>query len=136
MGALDRVQQVHAAMQAPPAPATALHELPAFQPGILFAGRDMTTSDRAIDLEAEELQPVLEASEREVTALPREAAAALEAVTQTPKGDRIEAENDQVPLGNQDALDLAQDLMGITAEFENVGQDDKVGAERGKGQGS
>jgi hypothetical protein len=61
MHALDRAQQVDAAGKGPPAIAGGFDEMPALQPAFMGAGRRVTAEAAALDLEAQQLQPVLEA---------------------------------------------------------------------------
>jgi len=58
---------------------------------------------------------------------------ARQALTRAPQRDRIESGDHQLSIGDQDALDLAQDLVRVIVEFENMRHDhqiDTVGCKR------
>src|SRR6185369_2464123 len=91
---LDRPQQIDTAEKIPPAFAGGLDEMRAVQPSRLLERGGVTTQGAAVDFETEQLQPVLEAGQREVTAVPWEITGAIDPVFQAPQRERIEADDD------------------------------------------
>ena len=73
--ALDGAQHVYAASKAPPAVAGQFHEAAAGKSVFLAKGRGITAETAAIDLEPQQLQPVLEPQHRQVATVPGKMAA-------------------------------------------------------------
>src|SRR2546429_5426989 len=59
---------------------------------------------------------------------------ASERARRTPQRQGIESGNDDAALGHQHALGLAQDRVGLSAEFQHVRQSQQVDALRREGQ--
>ncbi|KAF4516695.1 hypothetical protein B566_EDAN003445 [Ephemera danica] len=97
----------------------------------LMARRRREAAEAAtVDLETEQFQPVLEAGRRQVTAIPGKIAATPDSGVEAPEGVGVEAGHQELALGDEDALDLAQNLVRVRLKFENMRQDDeRPGAE-------
>lgn len=133
--AFDGAKKVHSTGKTPPAVAGRFHEMPVLEPAFLMARRSVAAKIAAINLETEQLQPVLEAQNRDIVPIHRELVRASgKAFSQTPQRERVESGDDQLSFRDQDTLDFAQDLMRIVVEFEYMGHDDEIDAVRGEGQ--
>ena len=135
MRALDGAQYIDAAGEVEPAVAGFFDQAPAVQSLQAFQWWQVAAQAAPVDLEAEQFQPVLEAVQRQIAAVPREFATAVEAAFQSPQRQRIEADDHDLPFRDQDALDFAQDLVRFVAEFENMRHDDQIDAVGGDRQG-
>src|SRR5574343_1185277 len=130
--ALDGLQNVDAPGDVPPALAGLSVHWSALQPVEAFKGGEVTTQLGVARFKAKELEPVLEAVGRQEAAVPREIAAPVELPFDPPQRIGVEADDDDLPLRDQDAFHLAQDLVRLLAEFQRMRQDSKVDARGSK----
>src|SRR5215470_15174278 len=129
--ALDRPHDVQPAADRPPPVPGLLHEGEALQPDRLTEGRRIAPEPTAVQLEPEQLQPVPEPEQADEFSAPRVLAPLPpDPALETPEAQRIEAGDHDLPFGHQHSLGLAQDLVRILAELEDVWQGDEVDALR------
>ena len=115
----------------PPAVAGLLHEREALQPARLTDRRRIAAEAPAVQLEAEQLQPVAQPQEADEVAAPGVIGPlAPEPALEAPQAERVEAGDHDLPLGHEHPLGLAQDLVRVLAELEHVRQHDEVHALR------
>src|SRR5438105_15522620 len=105
--ALGGAKEVHAPRDRPPAIAGLLEEVEALNPFFLRKGRGVAIKSAAGDLEAEQRQPVLEPVERDEVAGPRHRLLAAEVALDSEQAEWIEAGDDELALGANDAMNLA-----------------------------
>src|SRR4051812_34605359 len=101
---LDGADHVDAAEERPPAPAGLFHETEALEPGLLPEGRRIAAELAAVQLEAEDPQPVAQPEEPDIAGIPRRVLARSEELPQPPERDGIESGDDQLAFRHQDAL--------------------------------
>ena len=104
----------------------------ALNPFFLRKGRGIAIETAAGDLEAEQRQPVLEPVERDEVAGPRHRLLAAEVALDAEQAEGIEAGDDELAFGANDAMNLAQQLMRLVGEFQHVRQDDQIDAVLGE----
>ena len=110
MHALHRADDVEAAEKRPPARARLVHEGEAIKPQLLPERRRVAAEFAAVQLEAEHPQPITQAQDADHACVPGHVGAApprREQLPQAPEGGGIEARDDDLTLGYQDALGFA-----------------------------
>ncbi len=99
------------------------------EPLFLVAGRGVATEISPVNLEIQQLQPVLEAQDGNIVTVERKGVWTFrQFLTHSPQRYRIESGYHQLPVGNEDALDFPQNLMRIVAKLEHVRHHDQIDA--------
>src|SRR4030067_977322 len=98
----------------PPRPTPCrLHKGEPPQPSGLTERRRICRKAASHHFKTEQFQPILEARQRNEIAAPRIALLAAQCAAHTPQAARIETADDQIALGHQHPLPLAQGLMRL-----------------------
>ena len=107
----------------------------ALEPACVAKRRRVAAEISSINFKAEQLQPVLETKHRNVAAAVRKTRWAVgQTASKPPQREGVEAGDHQLPVRNQDPLDLAQDLVRIVVKLKDMRQDDQVDAVCGERQ--
>jgi len=94
-----------------------------------MAGRGITTEIASVNLEIQQLQPVLEAQDGNIVTVERKGIRTFrQSATQSPQRYRVETGYYQLSVGNEDAFDFPQNLMRIVMEFQYVRHHDEIDA--------
>src|SRR5690606_8437393 len=119
--------------------AAAEHRQPALRP-VLFRERSelpellerqsMTVAPRGADLEAQELEPVAQTPFADHALLTGRIAVRRQQVPKPPRSGRREAQDDDLSVGTQHAIDLAQQRVRRTNALERMRQNDGIDAVR------
>src|SRR5689334_7575422 len=86
------------------------------------------------DVVAEQLEPIGDAARAEHALQPGWIAAADGAAAEAPETERLESENDELPLAGEHPIHFAHDGVRIGFELERVWEDDRVDRAVGDGQ--
>src|SRR5690606_35976892 len=103
----------------------------------LLERQRMAIQTRAADLEAQQLEPIPEPPLANHSPLPDGVARGRQQVPQAPRPGRREAEHDELAVGAQDAIDLAQQRVRRRNALEGVRQNhrvDGIGCDRERGR--
>src|SRR6266540_1657058 len=126
--ALGGAKEIHTTRDRPPAISALFKEVEALQPLFLRKGWHVAVETAAGDLEAEQREPVLEPIERDEVAGPGHRLLTTEVTLDAEQAEGVEAGDDELALGADNPVDLAQELMRLVGEFQHVRQDDQVDA--------